>query len=108
MAFIDKCTHMQRIAIISAYSGAIEAEGIVCEGWILFKTIDGFIYHNKFKKMEEWDAPYHTQLNEEEVGCCPEHVFVFIDENADTIVPREISEDYEEIFEEIMEISYNE
>ena len=108
MAFINKCTHMQRIAIISAYNGAIEAEGIVCEGWILFKTIDGFIYHDKFKKMEDWNAPYHTQLNEEEVGCCPEYVFVLIDDNADTIVPREISEDYEEIRDELTGENENE
>lgn len=97
MAYIDKCTHMQRIAIISAYNGAIEAEGIVCEGWILFKTIKGFIYYDKFEKMEKWNAPYHTQLNEEEVGSLPEYVFVYIDEDNDTIVPREISEDYEDI-----------
>ena len=108
MAFIDKCTHMQRIAIISAYNGAIEAEGIVCEGWILFKNIDGFIYHDKFKKMEEWNAPYHTQLNEEEVGCCPEYVFVLIDDNDDTIVPRELSEDYEEIRDELTGENENE
>lgn len=101
MAFIDKCTHMQRMAIISAYNGAIEAEGIVCEGWILFKTIKGLIYYDKFTKMEEWNAPYHTQLNEEAVGCCPEYVFVFIDEDYDTIVPREISEDYEDIHDSI-------
>ena len=97
MSYIDKCTHMQRIAIISAYDGAIAAEGIVCKGWILFKTIKGLIYHDKFEKMEEWNAPYHTQLNEEAVGCYPEHVFVYIDEDYDTIVPREISEDYEDI-----------
>lgn len=52
--------------------------------------------------MEEWDAPYHTQLNEEAVGCCPEYVFVFIDEDNDTIVPREISEDYEDIHDLII------
>lgn len=108
MAFIDKCTHMQRIAIISAYNGAIEAEGIVCEGWILFKTIKGLIYCDKFNKMEEWNAPYHTQLNEEEVGSCPEYVFVYIDEDDDTIVPREISEDYEDIHDELTGENENE
>lgn len=97
MAFIDKCTHMQRIAIISAYNGAIEAEGIVYEGWILFKTIDGLIYYNKFNKMKGWDAPFDTQLNNENSGIPVEHVFVYIDEDDDTMVPREISTDYEEI-----------
>lgn len=90
---------MQRIAIISAYNGAIEAEGIVCEGWILFKTIKGLIYYDKFTKMEERNAPYHTQLNGEAFVCCHEYVFVFIDEDNDTIMPREISEDYEDIYD---------
>lgn len=49
--------------------------------------------------MEERNAPYHTQLNGEAFVCCPEYVFVFIDEDNDTIMPREISEDYEDIYD---------
>jgi hypothetical protein len=96
MAYIDKVTHMQRVAFISKGNGNIEIEGVIVEGTLLAFR-DNYKGGRKEIVIMELSTDEFDQNNPYTFADSEDLILVFKDKYEKSWCPREHSEEYDTI-----------
>lgn len=109
MAYADKVTHMQRVAVITNplenYTGNVMYEGVLIEGTLVLKEVNfnsNTVVQLEEDKIESWLESLNEKEDQEN-----KYVLVYIDQENNLIEPRmlyksEIQKDYRNLATNIL------